>query len=100
MVVDINEITFENDFAYINCANGSVLVLNKLDEDIVEGQGEAVIKNINIALVDIDDNYIRCNLAIGMENEYIKLYSEYKELEGKVLTVDNMSLCKIEVFDE
>jgi hypothetical protein len=50
--------------------------------------------------VDIDENYYDCNIAIGLSNDFIHLYSEHKEIEGQVLTLDNLSLCYIEVFDE
>lgn len=97
MIVDLGEVEFVNDFAYINCESGATLVLNRLDENIDD---KLTLKSVNIALVDIDDNYFDCNMAIGLSNDYIRLYSDYKEQEGQVLTTDNLSLCKIEVFDE
>lgn len=100
MVVDLSKVEFDNDFVYINCENGATLVLNKLEEAIADEDNSLTIRNINIAYVDIDDNYIDCNMAIGLSNDVVKLYSDYKELEGKVLTVDNMNLCKLEVINE
>lgn len=97
MIVNLSEVQFVNDFAYINCESGATLVLNKLAEnidDLVE------INNVNIALVDIDENYIDCNMAIGLSNDYIRLFSDYKEQEGQILTTENIALCQIEVFDE
>ena len=100
MTIELSKVTFVNDFVYINCDNGAILVLNKLEESIAEDSRSLDIRNINIAYLDIDNNYTDCNMAIGLSNAFMRLYSDYKELEGKVLTVDNMSLCKIEVFDE
>lgn len=100
MTVDLSGITFVNDFAYIDCENGGVLVLNKLDEAFARGNGEVKIRNINMAFIDVDDNYFDCNLAVGLKNDFIHLYSDYKEQEGKPLTVDNIGLCYLEVFDE
>lgn len=97
MIVSLSEIQFVNDFAYVDCPSGTTLVLNKLDENIAD---VLEIRNINIALVDIDGNYFDCNMAIGLSNDYIRLFSGYKEQEGQVLTVDNIELCQIEVFDE
>ena len=100
MLVELSKVTFTNDFAYIDCPDGSTLILNKLDEAIFDGEKESIIKNINIALVDIDENYYNCNMAVGLSNDFIHLYSEHKEIEGQVLTLDNINLCFIEVFDE
>ena len=100
MTVDLSRIKFDNDFCYIDCDNGATLVLNKLEEAVADEEHNLTIRNVNIAYVDLDDNYTDCNMAIGMSNKVIKLYSDYKEQEGKVLTVDNLNLCKIEVFDE
>ena len=97
MIVNLSEIQFVNDFAYVNCPSGATLVLNKLDENIAD---VLKIRNVNIALVDTDGNYFDCNMAIGLSNDYIRLFSDYKEQEGQVLTIDNIELCQIEVFDE
>ena len=100
MTVDLSNVTFVNDFAYIDCENGGILILNKLEEAFTKGTGEVKIRNVNMAFVDVDDNYYDCNMAVGLENDFIHLYSDHKEQEGKPLTVDNLSLCYIEVFDE
>lgn len=97
MIVNLSEVQFVNDFAYINCESGATVVLNKLDENLAD---TLKIRNINIALVDVDGNYFDCNMAIGLSNGYIRLFSDYKEQEGQVLTIDNIALCQIEVFDE
>ena len=97
MIVNLSEIQFVNDFAYVNCPSGATLVLNKLDENIAD---VLKIRNVNIALVDIDGDYFDCNMAIGLSNDYIRLFSDYKEQEGQVLTIDNIAQCQIEVFDE
>ena len=100
MTIELSKVTFVNDFANIDCENGSTLVLNKLDEAIKVNGDELVVRNINIAIVDIDGNYFDCNMAIGLSNDLMRLYTDYKEQEGEVLTLDNMGLCYIEVFDE
>ena len=100
MTVKLADVNFTNDFAYIDCENGGTLVLNKLDEALAGLTGEVKLNNVNIAFVDVDDNYFDCNLAVGLSNDYIHIYSDYKEQEGKPLTVDNLDKCYIEVFDE
>ena len=55
MIVNLSEIQFVNDFAYVNCPSGATIVLNKLDENIAD---VLKIRNVNIALVDIDGNYL------------------------------------------
>lgn len=97
MIVNLSEVQFVNDFAYINCESGATLVLNKLDENIAD---VLEIRNVNIALIDIDGNYFDCNMAIGLSNDFIRLFSDYKEQEGQILTAENIALCQIEVFDE
>lgn len=95
MNIALSNVKFVNDFAYIDCTNGGTLVLNKLDEDFY-----VRLNNINIAFIDVDNNYFNCNIAIGLSNSYLRLYTEHKEYEGKQLTAENIDLCFIEVFDE
>lgn len=97
MIVNLSDITFVNGFAYVNCESGATLVLNQLDENIND---QIIVNNVNIALIDIDGNYHDCNMAIGLSNEYVKLFSDYSAQEGQVLTSENITLCQIEVFDE
>ena len=100
MIIDLDGVTFNNDIAYISCENGSTLILNKLEEAIEFEGVTSNVRNINVAVLDINDVYHSCDLAIGLSNDLIRIFSEHSELEGDVLTVDNLSLCKIEVFDE
>ena len=100
MIIDLSEVNFNNDIAYISCGNGSILVLNKLEEAIAYEDSVSEVRNVNIAILDLNDVYHDCNMAIGLSNDLLRLYSEYVELEGDVLTLDNIDKCKIEVFDE
>lgn len=100
MTIDLSEVNFSNDIAYVSCENGSILVLNKMEEAIAYENSVSEVRNINVAILDLSDVYHDCNMAIGLSNSFMRLYSEYAELDGDILTVDNISKCKIEVFDE
>lgn len=99
MIIDLSNITFTNDFFSKMLPDGSMLVLNRLDENLFEDGKECTVKAISIEVQDYDGNIITCPCVIGLGNDLIKINTEYKEYEGKVLSPDNMAMCTIEVYE-
>lgn len=101
MTLDLSEITFTYDFFTTSMPDGSMLVLNKIDEDLLVEDEEAEIKAINIVVEPVDggDNII-CSPVIGIGNDYFIIESDYDEYLGKALTEDNMKYCTMELYEE
>ena len=101
MIIDLSKTEFVNDLFSTMLPNGSLLILNKVDESfLVTGQtAECPVKALTIEIQDIDGNIISCPCVIGMGNDLMIINTDYKEYEGEVLTPDNMGYCTIEVYD-
>lgn len=99
MIIDLSNAEFTNDFFSTMLPDGSVLVLNKVDEDFIAGDNECIIKAISIEIQDVEDNIISCPCVIGMGNELMQITTKYTEYEGEVLTPDNMGYCTIEIYE-
>lgn len=98
MIIDLSKVTFTNDFFSTMLPDGSMLVLNKVDEDFLSGTAECIVKAINIE-IQSEDEAISCPCVIGLGNDLMQINTDYKEYEGKVLTPDNMMYCTIEVYE-
>lgn len=98
MIIDLSKVTFNNDFFSTMLPDGSMLVLNKVDEDFLADGEECIVKSINVE-IQTDDSVIACPCVIGLGNELMQINTEYKEYEGKVLNPDNMGYCTIEVYE-
>ena len=99
MTIELSDKIFTNDFVSTMLPDGSMLVLNKVDEDFLIDRGEGIIKAINIEIQDTDENIISCPCVIGLGNERMQINTKYTEYEGKVLTPDNMAYCTIEIYE-
>ena len=100
MTIDLSKTVFVNDIFSTMLPDGSSLVLNTVNEELITDSYEQCnIKGINIVIIDTDDNYITCPCVIGIGNDLLKINTEYKEYEGKVLSPDNMAYCTIEVYE-
>lgn len=100
MTYNLNSLVFENDFGFIDLADGKVIVLNSVNEDILAENGEAVISAINIVVVDKDGAQVTGINVIGMSDEYYTIKTEYDEYLGLVLNKENISYCTLEVKDD
>lgn len=100
MTYNLNSLVFENDFGFIDLADGKVIVLNSVNEDILAENGEAVISAINIVVVDKDGTQATGTNVIGMNDEYYAIKTEYDEYLGLVLNKENISYCTLEVKDD
>lgn len=99
MLLKLSEIQFDYDFFTAVMPNGGYLVLNKIDEDLKDNENNTLkLDWINIA-VYLEDEVIKCTSVIGMSNEYMSINTEYKELEGKTLSSENMKYCTLELFE-
>lgn len=90
MTIDLSKVEFQYDFFSSTMPDGSLLILNKVDEDMASA--------INI-LIATDTEVRKCSPIIGMGNDKIMLYTEYKEYEGQCLNKDNIGYCFIDMFE-
>lgn len=102
MVINLSNITFENDFYFLSLNDGKTIVFNIVNEDFLDKNGNSVkIDRINIEVDSEDGEYLgNTSSIIGLDNEYYSLKTDYKEYEGAVLTKDNMEYVRLEVADE
>lgn len=99
MLINLDKAVFTNDFFASQLPDGSLLVLNKVDEDFLSDGAECIIKAVNIEIQDTEGNIISCPCVIGLGNELMQITTRYKEYEGEVLTPENMVYCTIEVYE-
>lgn len=99
MQISLDKVTFINDFFSTMLPDGSMLVLNKVDEDLVAEGAECIIKSVNIEIQDTQGNVITCPCVIGLGNDLMQITTNHKEYEGVVLSPDNMVYCTIEVYE-
>lgn len=101
MEIYLKDVIFENDFFTIGTPDGGILRLNKIDEKL----------NVSVLLEDVEINRINiefessegivtlCSSVIGLSNNLMKIQTNVKELEGEVLTAENMQYCTIVVYE-
>ena len=99
MTIELSDKIFTNDFFSTMLPDGSMLALNKVNEDFLIDRGEGVIKAINIEIQDTNDNIITCPCVIGLGNDLMQITTKHKEYEGEVLSPDNMAYCTIEIYE-
>ena len=99
MTVELAKVNFTNDFFTTMLPDGSLLVLNKVDEDFLSDGVECIVKAVNIEIQRTDDTVVSCPCVIGLGNDLMQINTEHKEYEGKVLTPENMEFCTIEVYE-
>lgn len=100
MTYNLSEAKFTNDFYYLECADGSTVVFNLVDEQIAVGAEELVINNINVAVVTSDNVYVDGVNVIGEGNGFYMISTNHKEYLGKPLDKDNIQYCTLEVKDD
>lgn len=97
MIYNLESISFENDFSFIDLDNGDTIALNLVDEDFFSEGEEIAVNTINISVVVRDVGQLTGTNIIGMGNDYYELKTDYTEYLGKVLTKDNLPYCVLEV---
>lgn len=98
MTIELDKVVFVNDFFSTPLPDGSIMVLNKVDESLLSDGEFAEIKAINIEIWTYDEEVIKCPCVIGLGNDLMEIKTNYTEYEGKVLTPDNMGYCTIEIY--
>lgn len=104
MTVNLSEVEFTSDLWEIETENGNTLILNKVNEEftmqIDDVNYDTKVNRINIAVLpEGEEQQIVCGSIIGIKDEYVTVISDYPELQGKLLTEDNMEYCSIVVED-
>ena len=99
MVVELAKVEFVNDFFSTMLPDGSLLVLNRVDEDFLSGNAECIVKSVNIEIQDVQGEVISCPCVIGLGNDLMQITTNHKEYEGAVLSPENMVYCTIEVYE-
>ena len=101
MEIYLKDVIFENDFFTIGTPNGGTLRLNKIDEKLnVSTLLEDVeINRINIEFESYEGTVTLCSSIIGLSNNLMEIQTNIKELEGEVLTAENMQYCTIIVYE-
>lgn len=101
MEIYLKDVILENDFFTIGTPDGGTLRLNKIDEKL----------NVSVLLKDVEINRINieyessegivtlCSSVIGLSNNLMKIQTNIRELEGEVLTAENMQYCTIVVYE-
>jgi hypothetical protein len=101
MTVKLSEVEFINDFYSAILPDNSTLYLNRIDEDFITEGEEVEISGLNIEVVSEDESSITLySSVIGLEQEKITITTDYTEYLGKILTLDNMKYCRIEVKED
>lgn len=98
MVIDLSKINFVNDFFNADLSDGSVLVLNSINESVKSEEEIAQIKQINLQVVRLDGTILPCSSVIGIGNDILIIKTDYKEYEGKILSIDNKDYCMVDVY--
>lgn len=101
MTIDLAKVEFVNDIFSATLPDGSIIVINKVDESITSSAytGQLPIKRINLEVMDTEGNIIDCPCVIGLGNDILEIRTDYKDQEGEALTPDNMELCVIEIYE-
>lgn len=101
MTIDLSQLTFEGDFAETELPDGSVLVLNKVSEDVPgDANTSAPVDCVNLMVITVSGEYVQHTNIVGMTGSAVTIESDYKELYGSRLTGDNMDKCYAVAIEE
>lgn len=108
MTYNLSEITFDNDFYFIEKVNGDTIVLNVLDEEIQTQREkdleiiteELDLNTVNVGIIRKEGNQETTSNIIGIVTPDYTIKSDYTEYVGHQLTKDNLAYCTLEVIDE
>lgn len=101
MEIYLKDVILENDFFTIGTPDGGTLRLNKIDEKLnVNTLLEDVeINRLNIEFESYEGTVTLCSSVIGLSNNLMEIQTNIRELEGEVLTAENMQYCTIVVYE-
>ena len=101
MEIYLKDVILENDFFTIGTPDGGTLRLNKIDEKLNVSVllKDVEINRINIEYESSEDTVTLCSSIIGLSNNLMEIQTNIRELEGEVLTAENMQYCTIVVYE-
>ena len=101
MEIYLKDVILENDFFTIGTPDGGTLRLNKIDEKLNVSVllKDVEINRINIEYESSEGTVTLCSSIIGLSNNLMKIQTNNRELEGEVLTAENMQYCTIVVYE-
>ena len=101
MEIYLKDVTLENDFFTIGTPDGGTLRLNKIDEKLNVSVllKDVEINRINIEYESSEGTVTLCSSIIGLSNNLMEIQTNNRELEGEVLTAENMQYCTIVVYE-
>lgn len=101
MEIYLKDVTLENDFFTIGTPDGGTLRLNKIDEKLNVSVllKDVEINRINIEYESSEGTVTLCSSIIGLSNNLMEIQTNIRELEGEVLTAENMQYCTIVVYE-
>lgn len=101
MEIYLKDVIFENDFFTIGTPDGGTLRLNKIDEKLNVSVllKDVEINRINIEYESSEGTVTLCSSIIGLSNNLMEIQTNIRELEGEVLTAENMQYCTIVVYE-
>ena len=101
MEIYLKDVILENDFFTIGTPDGGTLRLNKIDEklNVRVLLKDVEINRINIEYESSEGTVTLCSSIIGLSNNLMEIQTNIRELEGEVLTAENMQYCTIVVYE-
>lgn len=101
MEIYLKDVILENDFFTIGTPDGGTLRLNKIDEKLNVSVllKDVEINRINIEYESSEGTVTLCSSIIGLSNNLMEIQTNIRELEGEVLTAENMQYCTIVVYE-
>lgn len=95
MTIDFSELEFTGGFAETELEDGSVLVLNKVDEDIPgdTDKESAHLDTVNVMVITAEGEYVQHTNVVGMTGSAVTIESDYAELYGASLDSENYEKC-------
>ena len=101
MEIYLKDVILENDFFTVGTPDGGTLRLNKIDEKLNVSVllKDAEINRINIEYESSEGTVTLCSSIIGLSNNLMEIQTNIRELEGEVLTAENMQYCTIVVYE-
>ena len=101
MEIYLKDVILENDFFTVGTPDWGTLRLNKIDEklNVRVLLKDVEINRINIEYESSEGTVTLCSSIIGLSNNLMEIQTNIRELEGEVLTAENMQYCTIVVYE-
>lgn len=100
MTYNLADLTFVNDFAFIDKENGCTIVFNQIDEQIAVNGQEIDLDIINVVTIDNNGEQFNTTNIIGLPSDEYTIVTDYSNYIGGQLTKESLKYCKLEVSDD